>query len=124
MGQGSRLVRVWHTVNALSNQYSFALHLVHIHFQVLSALVFMLAVIFGFGAGGWIAFAAFYVAVEEIIAVIVRFINPGLIWQRPAIPLIFVSCLGSCCTFAMGLCALLLVYLYIATRGDPCVGLK
>lgn len=84
----------------------------------------MLAVIFSFGAGGWVAFAAFYVAVEEIIAVIVRFINPGLIWQRPAIPLIFVSCPGSCDTFALGLCTLLLVCLYIATREDPCVGLK
>lgn len=55
----------------------------------------MLAIVIGFRAGGWIAFAASFVVLEEVIAIIVRFINPGLIWQRPAIPLIFVSCLGS-----------------------------
>lgn len=63
----------------------------------------MLALIFyHFGAGGWIAFAAFFVILEEIIAVIVRFINPGLIWQRPVIPLVFVSHLESVSHSALG----------------------
>lgn len=62
-----------------------------VFFQVLAFLVFVLAVILNYGINGWVAFTASFVILEEVIAVIVRFINPGLIWQRPVIPLIFVS---------------------------------
>ena len=59
--------------------------------QVLSLLVFVMGVAFWYGVTGWLSFVAFCVIIEEIFIVILRFVNPVILWRRPIIPLIYVS---------------------------------